>query len=54
MLGGEFMVDRNVKAIKDLLFLVYSAGFEAGYGGKTDLVSCFNRWYSALSFGQDA
>lgn len=33
---------------KELLFLVFSAGYEAGYGGKIDLAKAFNEWYEAL------
>jgi hypothetical protein len=33
---------------KELLFLVFSAGYEAGYGGKIDLAKAFNEWYYAL------
>lgn len=34
---------------KEALFLVFSAGYEAGYGGKTDLAKAFNDWYEALN-----
>lgn len=34
---------------KELLFLVFSAGFEAGYSGKIDLAKAFNDWYKALN-----
>lgn len=33
---------------KEALFLVFSAGYEAGYGGKIDLAKAFNDWYEAL------
>lgn len=33
---------------KELLFLVFSAGYEAGYGGKFDLAKAFKEWYEAL------
>jgi hypothetical protein len=33
---------------KELLFLVFSAGYEAGYGGKIDLAKAFSEWYKAL------
>lgn len=33
---------------KELLFLVFSAGYEAGYGGKIDLAKAFEEWYKAL------
>ncbi len=33
---------------KELLFLVFSAGYEAGYNAKIDLAKAFNEWYEAL------
>ena len=35
--------------IKEIMFLVFSAGFEAGYGGKVDLAKAFSEWYDALN-----
>ena len=37
------------KYIKEIMFLVFSAGFEAGYGGKIDLAKAFNDWYDAFN-----
>lgn len=34
---------------KEVLFLVFSAGYEAGYGGKVDLAKAFSEWYEALN-----
>ena len=34
--------------IKEIMFLVFSAGVEAGYGGKIDLAKAFNEWYDAF------
>lgn len=34
--------------MKEVLFLIFSAGYEAGYGGKIDLAKAFNEWYEAL------
>lgn len=33
---------------KEALFLVFSAGYEAGYNAKVDLAKAFNSWYEAL------
>ena len=35
------------KSEKEILFLVFSAGYEAGYTSK-DLATAFEQWYSAL------
>lgn len=41
-------MDLTEKEIKDLLFEIYSAGFEKGYAGEVDLVTCFEEYYSEL------
>ena len=28
---------------------IFSAGFEAGYGGKIDLAKAFNEWYDTFN-----
>ena len=33
---------------KSLLFLIFSAGYEAGYGNKLDLATAFIEWFEAL------
>lgn len=33
---------------KEAFFLVFAAGFEAGYGGKVDLQKAFDEWYKAF------
>lgn len=35
--------------IKEIMFLVFSAGFEAGYSGKVDLAKAFNEWYDTFN-----
>ena len=37
------------KDIKEIMFLIFSAGYEAGYGGKVDLAKAFNEWYKAFN-----
>ena len=36
------------KRKKELLFLVFSAGYEAGYNATKDLATAFEEWYVAL------
>ena len=38
----------NTEHEKEMLFLIYAAGFEAGYGGRTSLAEAFDRWYTTL------
>ena len=38
----------NTNHEKEMLFLIYAAGFEAGYGGRTSLTEAFDRWYTTL------
>jgi hypothetical protein len=35
------------KSEKEILFLVFSAGYEAGYASQ-DLATAFEQWYGAL------
>ena len=43
---GEIMDEID---IKEIMFLVFSAGFEAGYVGKIDLAKAFNEWYDTFN-----
>ena len=43
---GEIMDEID---IKEIMFLVFSAGFEAGYSGKVDLAKAFNEWYDTFN-----
>ena len=36
------------KQEKEILFLVFSAGYEAGYNATKDLATAFEEWYVAL------
>ena len=38
----------NDKEIKDILFEIYSAGFEAGYSQEIDIKSAFEKYYNLL------
>lgn len=42
-------MDSNEKA---MLFLVFSAGYEAGYAYAKDLATAFEQWYAALKKAQ--
>ena len=33
---------------KDILFEIFSAGYEAGYAGKADLATAFEQYYKKL------
>ena len=35
----------NMEALKDALFEIFSAGFEAGYNKEVDLQAAFEDWY---------
>ena len=37
------------KQEKELLFLVFSAGYEAGYNATKDIATSFEEWYVALN-----
>ena len=34
--------------LKDIIFMIYSAGYEAGYGEKRDLAISFEEYYKIL------
>ena len=38
----------NNKEIKDILFEIYSAGFESGYSQEKDIKSAFEEYYNFL------
>lgn len=38
----------NIKKLKDLLFEIYSAGFEAGYAQNIDIVQAYNQYWDNL------
>ena len=39
------MNEISEKDLKDLLFAVFSAGFESGYSGQIDLATAFEQFY---------
>ena len=38
----------NKKELKQLLFEIYSAGFEAGYSKEVDIVTAYNKYWDLL------
>lgn len=40
----------DIKALKDLLFEIYSAGFEVGYSQEIDIVSAYNQYWDIIIF----
>lgn len=38
----------NEEEIKQLIFEIYSAGFEAGYSQEVDIVSAYNQYWDNL------
>lgn len=38
----------TLKELKRLIFVIYSAGFEAGYSQKVDIVSAYNHYWDIL------
>ncbi len=38
-------MQEELEALKDALFEIYSAGFEAGYAQNKDLASAFEEWF---------
>ena len=43
------MFDRvNIEELKQLMFEIYSAGFEAGYSQEADLVSAYKKYWDNI------